>query len=188
MTLPFALRLFVLLLLSSPLLQAQIDGAVRRNLITSMDQDGGMYLLIKDASGRLVPGNLNEKEKPGHITISGFNQLSERSPEDKSVNLGQVKITKAVGESTAVLIEALSEGQVLKQVDVLVYKKKADGTEIEEFRLKLEDVTVVSVQTRFKAGNARIPNSTLVEEEVVLDYRAITWLLDDGTSSFRAEQ
>ncbi|MBI1193089.1 MAG: type VI secretion system tube protein Hcp [Bacteroidetes bacterium] len=185
---PFALRMLLLLLLACPVLNAQIDGAVRRNLVANMEQDAGMYLLIKDASGRLVPGNLSAKEKPGHITISGFTQTSEAAQEGKAVSLGQVRITKSVGESTAVLLEALSEGQVLKQVDVLVYKKKSDGTEIEEFRLKLEDVTVVSVQTRFKAGNSRIPNSTLVEEEVVLDYRAITWLLDDGTSSFRAEQ
>ncbi len=172
----------------STFVKAQVDGAVRRNLVTGGVSDGGTYMIILDSGGKLVPGNLSAKEKPGYITISGFTQLSEAATGEGPVSLGQVRITKSVGESSAVLLEALDEGSVLKQVDILVYTKKQDGTEVEEFRLKLEKVRVKSVLTRIKAGNARLPNSTMVEEEIALDYETITWLFDDGTSSYRADR
>lgn len=167
---------------------AQIDGAMRKNLLASASTDGGIYMIILDQDGRRVPGTLNEKEKPGYIPVTSFTQLSESAGDGSPVQLGQVKISKSVGESSAVFLEALSEGEKLKQVDILVYNTSGEGKESEEFRLRLDKVKVISVNTRIKAGNPRLPNSTLVEEDVVLDFESITWLFNDGTSSFRAER
>lgn len=187
-----ASRLLFLLVCLSTLVshpvRAQFDGTVRKNLLTGASTDGGMYMIILDANGRKVPGSLDEKEKPGYIAISAFTQVSETGPEGQGIQHGQVRISKSVGESSAILMEALSENQVLRQVDVLVYTKTADGKESEEFRLRLEKVRVVSMGTRIKAGNPRLPNSTQVEEDLILDYESITWLYDDGTSSYRTEK
>ncbi len=139
----------------------------------------------------MVPGTMPAKEKPGHIAIAGFTQLSEAGAEDAGAaepNIGELRITKSVGENSAVLIEAMLEKQVLRQVDVVTYSKKADGAETEEFRMRLENARVVSVQLRMKPGASRLPNATQVEEELVLEFDAITWIFEDGTSSVRMQR
>jgi type VI secretion system Hcp family effector len=182
--------LFLLLCLSM-LAQAQLEGTVRRNLLSSSSYDGGSYLIIQDQQGKMVPGTMPAKEKPGHIAISGFTQLSEAGQQDAEATgpqIGELRINKSVGENSAVLLEAMLEKQVLRQVDVVTYSKKADGSETEEFRMRLENARVVSVQLRMKPGSARLPNATLVEEELVLEFDAITWIFDDGTSSVRMQR
>ncbi len=161
---------------------------MRRNLVANMTSDAGTFMVVKDAGGKTLPASPPSKEKPGHIAISGFSHQSAAAKGDSALSYGPVRVFKSVGESTAVFLEAMEDGRALKQVDIVVYSKSGEGKESEELRISLEEVKVSSLQTRVKVGNTRLPNTTLVEEEVVLEYKTITWMFEDGTSSFRAER
>jgi type VI secretion system Hcp family effector len=191
----FALVQLVLLLLLSigltPTIEAQprTDQVLRRNIMSGgLNQDIGTYLIVEYAPGRTLPGGSSApKGKPDHILVGSFRWEGEANPEGGKASLGHLQVTKSVGESTTVLLEALDQQQVLPKVDLVVYRT-VDEKKIEEMRITLEDVEVVSVQTQLKKGNIRMPGATMVEEVVHFSYSAITWTLEDGTSSYRAER
>lgn len=184
--------LFLLCFGLSSSLEAQpprTDQVVRRNILAGgLNQDVGTYLIVEYAPGRTLPGGSTApKGKPDHILVGSFRWQGEADSEGGSASFGDLEVSKSVGESTAVLLEALDQKQVLPKVDLVVYRTTGEE-QVEELRITLENVEVVSVLTHLKKGNARLPGSTTVEEVVRFAYQAITWTLEDGTSSYRVER
>ncbi len=169
--------------------QPRTDQVVRRNILSGgLNQNIGAYLIVEYAPGRTLPGGSSApKGKPDHILVGTFSWQGNSDPDVQASTLGELIVSKSVGESTAVLLEALDRNQVLPKVDLVVYRTE-DDKEVEELRITLEQVQVVSLQTQLKKGNVRLPGSTMVEEVVHFAYKAITWTLEDGTSSYRTER
>ena len=187
---PVFLMVFLLgtSLMSTLKAQPRTDQVVRRNILAGgLNQDVGTYLIVEYAPGRTLPGGSTApKGKPDHILVGSFRWQGEADAAGGSANFGELEVSKSVGESTAVFLEALDKKQVLPKVDLVVYRTTGEE-QVEELRITLEQVEVVSVQTHLKKGNARLPGSTTVEEVVRFAYQAITWTLEDGTSSYRVE-
>jgi type VI secretion system Hcp family effector len=184
----FRTVLLSLCLLLTASLQAQLrtDQAVRRNLLagaeTPVERDA--FLVVEYAPGKTLPaGKGAPKGREDHIALTGFELGGSRA----DGGFGEVTVTKTTGESTAVLLEALDKGQVLPRVDIIVYRGGMVDP-AEEWRVTLEQVTVEALENGFRTPNARVLQAPSIEETVRFGYAAITWVLDDGTSSYRAER
>lgn len=181
-----ALVTLCLLLTASAQAQLRTDQAVRRNLLAGAEtpEERDAFLVVEYAPGKTLPaGKGAPKGREDHIALTGFELGGNRS----EGGFGEVTVTKTTGESTAVLLEALDKGQVLPRVDIIVYRGGMVDP-AEEWRVTLEQVTVEALENRFRTPNARVLQAPSIEETVRFGYAAITWVLDDGTSSYRTER
>ena len=182
------LMIFLLLGSLAAWSQPRMDATIRRNIVSNLNQDQGCYAVIVDAQGRSMPaGSAAPKGKPDHILVGGFDQVHQSEEEGGAVVLGNLVITKAAGESTALLLEAMDKGEVLKSVDLVIFRR-SDDKEVEELRITLANARVVGMVTRFKRTSTRLPGSSVVEEVVTFAYDSITWTLEDGTSSYQTSR
>lgn len=173
--------------------EAQINSDVRRNVVSRGGMSGGVpsntYMQITDMDGRKVVGNSEGKDKKDLISITHFAQKSalDTEAETATVNHGPVRITKMADESSAILMEMLDTGQKLKRVDILIFDKDKDGGESETYRLRLEGVSIVSINSQLSAASARMGGATRVKEDIHLAYERISWTIDNGISSYHTD-
>jgi type VI secretion system secreted protein Hcp len=148
------------------------------------------YGWIKDNTGKDISGSVTIDGRVGSIEILEFDH-EVRIPTDADTGelTGTRKheplvFSKAFDASSPYLYKACSNGQTLKEMDIVWYKIDESGTEREYFRHKLEDVKITSIKPKMyntkDLDKERYPHL----ETVSLRYGKITWTYADGNIEF----
>jgi type VI secretion system Hcp family effector len=191
-------RLLTLFLLLLPclLLEAQKTVPVQRGVVSrpgfGTGDNGNTFMLVIDDSGRKIRGKADAKQKPDYIQVSNFSQVSarpldEETGELKAAEHRSVKVVKQCDEASPYLMEALDLGLKLQRVELVVFGKDKEGEEFEQYKIRLDGVTILSINTSIGAGNSRMPGSGSLKEELKLSYDKISWSANDGVSSYHTD-
>ncbi|HCS8192697.1 Hcp family type VI secretion system effector [Pseudomonas aeruginosa] len=83
--------------------------------------------------------------------------------------------TSALNKSTPLLYQALASGEMLPNVEVKWYRTSVDGKQEHFFTTKLEDATIVDINTVLPHAQDASKAEFTQLIEVSLAYRKITW-------------
>ncbi|MCU1722044.1 MULTISPECIES: Hcp family type VI secretion system effector [unclassified Pseudomonas] len=97
---------------------------------------------------------------------------------------GPFTFTAALNKATPMLYQALATGETLPEVEVKWYRTSTEGLQEHFFTTRLEDATIVSINTRLPhAQDTQMAGYTQLVK-VSMAYRKITWThVISGTES-----
>ncbi|PRN01941.1 hypothetical protein A0O30_24995 [Pseudomonas sp. LLC-1] len=83
--------------------------------------------------------------------------------------------TSSLNKATPLMYRALASGEMLPTVEVKWYRTSVEGTQEHFFTTKLEDATIVDINTVLPHAQNQKNNNYTQLVEVALSYRKITW-------------
>ncbi|MDD2137842.1 Hcp family type VI secretion system effector [Pseudomonas kurunegalensis] len=83
--------------------------------------------------------------------------------------------TSSLNKATPLMYQALASGEMLPTVEVKWYRTSVEGTQEHFFTTKLEDATIVDINTVLPYAQNQKNNNYTQLVEVALSYRKITW-------------
>ncbi|OLS63965.1 Hcp family type VI secretion system effector [Pseudomonas putida] len=103
---------------------------------------------------------------------------------------GPFTFTSTLNKATPLLYQALSDGETLTEVEVKWYRPSVDGLQEHFFTTRLEDATIVNINTVLPHAQDEdsAKHSQLIK--VAMAYRKISWIHDiartEGSDDWRA--
>ena len=101
-----------------------------------------------------------------------------------------LKFTSSLNKATPLMYQALATGEMLPTVEVNWYRTSMEGKQEHFFTTKLEDATIVSINTVLPHAQDKENENYTQLIEVALTYRKITWAHDvantEGSDDWRA--
>lgn len=121
------------------------------------------FMAIKGTTQGTIKGESYRKGQEGKVRLLDF-ELAAVAPRDLATGQASGKrqhhpfsFTTEVGSSTPQLMQACVTNEILKTVDVSVYKHAADGQEQEYLKFRFEDATVSKYDITGNHPDSEVP-------------------------------
>ncbi|MBS0967988.1 type VI secretion system tube protein Hcp [Nissabacter archeti] len=144
------------------------------------------YMWLKDENGEPVPGSVKEAGKEGSCEILGMDYdigisaNHDVQPPVLTRRRGPVRIEKPLDSASPLLQKAICTGQLLQEVNIMVYPNQKAQQENRRFSLALSGVQIVSISVNMDHCCEADTSPYSITETLDMRYEALIWKDDQG--------
>ena len=148
-----------------------------------------VYLWLKNDGGADIRGSVDVLGREGSIEVLALNHSVSIPTDDNTGKLTAARIhdpfvfTKEIDAASVYLLKAVTQGQTLLSAEFKWYRINEAGQEVVNYTALLENVKVVSVESKMHDIKDPTKEKHNHLEEIELRYEKITWKFMDGNLS-----